>query len=75
MLDTSKLEAKCKEFGIELGGMEVHGAYRKCFERMREGMGTRSEEPAGTREMAGSGGEKGLWMGKEIASTRGGMVE
>ncbi|QPC58085.1 hypothetical protein HYE67_000316 [Fusarium culmorum] len=33
MLDTSKLEAKAREYGFTIP--EVHGAYRLCFERMK----------------------------------------
>lgn len=33
-LDTTKLEAKLKEYGITVP--EVHVAYRQCFERMKE---------------------------------------
>jgi 3,5-epimerase/4-reductase len=32
-LDTSKLERKLKEYGIEVP--EIHDAYRLCFERMK----------------------------------------
>jgi 3,5-epimerase/4-reductase len=32
-LDTAKLEAKCREYGIVLP--EIHEAYRMCFERMK----------------------------------------
>lgn len=43
MLDTGKLEGKLREYGVELGEMEVHKAYRACFERMKRGVGMRSE--------------------------------
>jgi 3,5-epimerase/4-reductase len=33
MLDTTKLDAKLKEYGYSVP--EVHEAYRKCFERMK----------------------------------------
>lgn len=33
LLDTTKIEAKAKEYGLELP--EVHDAYRACFERMK----------------------------------------
>lgn len=35
-LDTTKLEAKLKEYGITVP--EVHVAYRQCFERMKENL-------------------------------------
>lgn len=34
-LDTAKLEAKLKEYGIEIP--EIHEAYKQCFERMKAG--------------------------------------
>jgi hypothetical protein len=43
MLDTSKLETKMREYGIDLKELEVHAAYQRCFERMRDGVGLRSE--------------------------------
>ena len=35
-LDTTKLEAKLKKYGITVP--EVHVAYRQCFERMKESL-------------------------------------
>jgi len=35
-LDTTKLEAKLKEYGIM--ALEVHVAYRQCFKRMKENL-------------------------------------
>lgn len=74
MLDTGKLEQKCKEYGIDLGAMEVHKAYRKCFERMRDRVGMRSEVGVGMMEKETIDGGKGTWMGKENASVGGQKV-
>ena len=35
-LDTTKLESKMEELGMEVP--EVHVAYEECFQRMKEGM-------------------------------------
>ena len=63
MLDTGKLEAKCREYGIDLGSMEIKGSMRRCFERMREAGGER--DGSGERVGGDTAGMKGLWMGKE----------
>lgn len=62
MLSTGKLEGKMREYGVELGEMEIKGGMRRCFERMARGEGLSSEhESAPAKAMKG----KGLWMGKE----------
>jgi 3,5-epimerase/4-reductase len=62
MLDTGKLERKCREYGIDLGSMEIKESMRRCFERMREAGGERDGRGKG---VGGDGSMKGLWMGKE----------
>jgi hypothetical protein len=64
MLDTSKLEGKLRELGVELGEMEVKGGMRRCFERMRDGGELGGESQSG--EVEG----KGVWMGKENESEK-----
>ena len=62
MLDTGKLEVKCKEYGIDLTSMEIKASMRRCFERMREAGGERNKMG---EEVVGGDTMKGLWMGKE----------
>ena len=62
MLDTSKLEGKLGELGVELRELEVKGGMRRCFERMRDGGGLGAESQSGEVE------RKGMWMEKQNES-------
>ena len=62
MLDTGKLEIKCKEYGIDLTSMEIKASMRRCFERMREAGGERNKRG---EVVVGGDTTKALWMGKE----------
>ena len=68
MLNTGKLEAKCRAYAIDLGRMEIKESMRRCFERMREAGGERGRRG----ELVGGNGMKGLWMGKENEEKVGG---